>query len=338
MNNLFFLFPVFLISFFMSKWGRKIAVARNILDIPNPRSSHDIPTPRGGGVAILIAFLFGVFWLYIRGEMPGQLFVVLCLGSSLVSGIGLWDDMNHVPPWGRLIVHFFAAGIAGYYIIACYQSPRYAGFGQYSLIIWIILVITTVWCLNLFNFMDGIDGLAASETISVAWGAAMIIFMQHGAILEFVLLLLLGVSCSGFLFWNWPPARIFMGDVGSGFLGYVLAVFALLTSASGKLSLWGWVILFGCFLVDATITLIRRVVRGENFMKAHRSHAYQILSRRFDSHKKVTTGVILINIFWLLPLAALTVFFRDKAIIIFSVALLPIVYATIRLGAGTTND
>jgi Fuc2NAc and GlcNAc transferase len=115
-------------------------------------------------------------------------------------------------------------------------------------------------------------------------------------------LILAGASL-GFLLWNWPPAKIFMGDVGSGFLGFILGVLALYTPTFSRMSFWSWLILLGVFLVDATVTLLVRAARRERLHIAHRSHTYQRLARKLQSHQKVTLGVLAINIFWLFPLA-----------------------------------
>ncbi len=142
------------------------------------------------------------------------------------------------------------------------------------------------------------------------------------------------VSSLGFLVWNWPPARIFLGDVGSGFLGIVIGFLAVFSVSSGQLPLWSWLILSAVFLVDATVTLLRRVIRRERWYEAHRSHAYQHLSRRFKSHLKVVWAVCAVNIFWLFPLALIAAFFPGYTFLCMFFAFSPLIWGAIRLGAG----
>jgi len=149
------------------------------------------------------------------------------------------------------------------------------------------------------------------------------VLLAHGSELSDglrVSLICLGVSSIGFLLWNWPAAKIFMGDVGSGFLGFVLCVLMLATSQGKGISLWTWLILFGLFLVDATVTLMRRMIQREKWYSAHRSHAYQWLARQWGSHTRVTLLALAINVFWLLPIAYLSIRFSDVAWLFFILA------------------
>lgn len=252
-------------------------------------------------------------------------------GGVLVAGVGFLDDCGHVSARLRLLIHFAAAGLALFWIggapsIQIGEINFSAGFfGD------ILTLILLVWTLNLYNFMDGIDGIAAVEAISIAGGAAGIIFLLHGADSDFSLLILLAMGCTGFLVWNWPPARIFMGDVGSGFLGYTLGVLAILTASSGLLSIWAWLILFGVFYTDATVTLLRRLLRGERWYEAHCSHAYQCAARRYQSHKKVTLSVLAINACWLFPLAMFAGFRPDLGLLLTVLALTPLVVLAVKM-------
>lgn len=302
------------------------AVKKGYLDIPNARSSHSLPTPRGGGRAIVICFLAYVAGRWFAGMEDTGLAAALAGGGGLVAVAGYLDDRFSLPVTWRLPVHFAAA----FWAFSCL-----GGAGWWPAVLWCLLL---VWCLNLFNFMDGIDGIAALEAVFVACGAAVLLFIGHGAGAAFLLLFALGASCLGFLWWNWPPARIFMGDVGSGFLGFVLAVMALATIRAGQLSLWSWLILGGVFLVDSGVTLARRFLRGEKVYQAHRSHAYQILSRRWRSHLRVTLACGAVNLFWLLPLAWAVERFPAQGPWITVAALGPLVVTALVVGAGTTND
>ena len=292
-----------------------IAHRLDIMDIPNDRSSHEIKTPRGGGLSFVILFLICTSIIYAIDNITIELYLSLLVGGLVIAVIGIWDDYSHINAGVRLFIHLLAAiaaviWVGGLQIIQVHEYQIYLGFFGY-----ILSLLLIVWLLNLFNFMDGIDGLAGSEAIFVAGGAALIEFVsknthEYAIILThsndktiIVLLVLLAFSVLGFLIYNWPPAKIFMGDSGSGFLGYILAVLAIATSTTGRLTIWTWIILLGIFIVDATITLIRRIFEGQRWYEAHRSHAYQHASQRWGSHRKVTISALIINIFWLLPLA-----------------------------------
>jgi Fuc2NAc and GlcNAc transferase len=336
MDNLGIIIAAFAGSAILTGFLRNYALRHAMVDVPNDRSSHAIPTPRGGGVAIIATFIAVLSFLYIRHLVSQPFFLAMSLGSLSVAVIGFWDDRGHVPPHWRILVHFAAAGWALYClggVPSFLPGYFFNGSGWLDNVLGAILI---VWMLNLFNFMDGIDGIAAVEAICVAGGAAVIMWLNGGNS-QLLLLLGLAAGCLGFLVWNWPPAKIFMGDVGSGFLGFVLCLFALSDYGGTGMNQWSWMILSGIFVVDATVTLVRRICRGERFYLAHRSHAYQILSRRFDSHLTVTLGTLVINIVWLLPFAFLAATYSEYAIVFVVISLLPLVWGAVRIGAGTAS-
>ena len=187
--------------------------------------------------------------------------------------------------------------------------------------------------LNLYNFMDGIDGLASVEALCVCLGACLLYGLTgHGDLMWAPLLL--AVSVAGFLCWNFPPARIFMGDAGSGFLGVMLGVLSLQAAWAAPQLFWGWLILLGVFVVDATFTLSRRLIRGDKVYEAHRSHAYQFASRLYGRHLPVTLAVGLINLFWLLPIAVAVACFGLDGTLGLIVAYVPLVFLAIKFHAG----
>ena len=307
-----------------------------LLDIPNQRSSHVLPTPRGGGIAIIVIFLAGS-WLLLRfAVIPVEVFRDVSLCSSVVAVIGLWDDFRSVPAWVRLAVHLIASSIVIYWLVTAHSLPFLTGAWGWLGVT--LAVIGLSWLLNLFNFMDGIDGIAGLETISVA-GSAMLLLWFAGATDIYIYWLgILVVATAGFLAWNWPPAKIFMGDACSGFLGFCLGIFAMLTSADTKMTLWSWFILLGVFIADATVTLLQRIWRKERFFEAHRSHAYQILARRWHSHKKVTLGVLAVNVLWLLPWAFFSISWPCYGLLFALIAYVPLVIFCVKAGAGTINE
>ena len=282
---------------------RRHALRTGVLDVPNARSSHSLPTPRGGGLAIVVATcLTAVYlWLADRSITP-MLALAVVAGGGLVAGVGYIDDRAGLGAGVRFGAHLAAAVLA-----VTFLGARQLGAAVFpvlpDLLTIAMLVVAVVWTLNLFNFMDGIDGIAAAEAAFVAGSAAWL--ASRGGASAGVTTLMWGATGAslGFLVWNWAPARIFMGDVGSGFLGYLLAVLALASVLEGALSVWTWLILASLFVADATVTLLRRVMRGERWYSAHRSHAYQWLSRRWNSHSRVTSLFGLVNVALVLPLA-----------------------------------
>jgi Fuc2NAc and GlcNAc transferase len=186
----------------------------------------------------------------------------------------------------------------------------------------------------LFNFMDGIDGIVASEAIFISAAGGAVMWVRGDSPVLVTIALTFSAATLGFLFWNWPPAKIFMGDVGSGFLGFFIAVMALMASETDPAALFIWLILGGAFFADATVTLFRRVARRETLHQAHRAHAYQWLSRRWGSHRPVTLAVLAVNFFWLLPIALLAAWLPRQAIWLAIAALLPLMLLAAVIGAG----
>jgi Fuc2NAc and GlcNAc transferase len=265
-----------------------------LVDLPNARSSHARATPRGGGLAVVLAFLLGLAVLAWAGRVPLPLALALGPGAAAVAAIGWLDDHGHVAARWRTLVHVAAA----LWALAWLGGLPTLELGGWRLPLgaagWVIGVLGVVWVTNLYNFMDGIDGLAAGEAVSLAGCAALLLFLSGAPALVPVTLLLAAAS-AGFLPWNWAPARIFLGDVASGTLGYLFAVLALASERAGALPLLAWVLLAGVFVFDATATLLRRLLRGEKVYEAHRSHAYQRATDAGFSHAAVTGRVLLLN-------------------------------------------
>lgn len=302
---------------------------RRLLDLPNARSSHQIPTPRGGGLAIVVTFFGAVFLLSIRGQLPPGLTMALA-GGIPIAAVGFWDDHGHVAARWRLLVQLGAAlwslhWLDGFETLALAGQIWQPGWLGSLFAAWFL-----VWMTNLFNFMDGIDGIAGVETLTVCLSAALLLFPQAPAT---VAVLLAAATC-GFLAWNWPPARIFMGDVGSGCIGFLLAVLALHSATQGGAGLAVWLILVGVFFVDATWTLLRRMADGQRWHEAHRSHAYQHASRRWAAHKPVTLTVLCINLAWLLPLASCAFYWPQWDAWLLLLAFAPLGLLAWRLNAG----
>lgn len=302
MTFLWLLLAVFVVSWGLTLVLRRYALANSLMDTPNERSSHSVPTPRGGGVAIVVSFLLAL--LILRGlDLMSLATLVGLLGSGLlVAVIGFADDHGHIAARWRLLGHFAASIWALYWLGG---SPGVTLFGLTLDPGWIgniLFVLYLVWMLNLYNFMDGIDGLASAEAISVCLGMLLVYWFSANLELAWGPLALVA-AVGGFLCWNYPPAKIFMGDAGSGFLGIVLAGMSIEAASRSPELLWSWLIMLGVFIVDATWTLMRRLLRGEKVYEAHRSHGYQYASRKHRSHKTVTLASIAINFVWLMPLS-----------------------------------
>jgi Fuc2NAc and GlcNAc transferase len=313
---------------------RRYAIRHAMLDIPNARSSHAIPIARGGGLAIVIVYLAAVLLLRFAGLLDTPTTAGLGGGGLLIAAVGYMDDRKALPASIRFVVHLLSA----LWVIALlggFADAWLRSFGLHGVLLGSVLAILSIaWMTNLFNFMDGIDGIAASEAIFIACAGAFIGW-RHGAApgVTLAMLALAGASM-GFLLWNWPPAKIFMGDVGSGFLGFSLAALGISVSAEGAIPIEVCVILGGVFLVDSTFTLLRRVVRGDRWYEAHRAHAYQRLARRWNAHLPVTAVVIGIDVIWLFPWAWAAATYREHAPLFASAALTPLVVATLACGAG----
>ncbi len=309
---------------------RGYALKRSLLDLPNHRSSHTVPTPRGGGLAIAISFVGTLLFMHWPEVIKGSPWLALVSGGVLVVVVGWVDDCGHLAPAVRIASHVLAVLIGLYWLqgipplaVALWVVPA-------GVILNCVAGVCLVWLLNLFNFMDGIDGLAAMEATFVALGAAVIVLCLSGWGQEAATLILFALSCLGFLVWNWPPARIFMGDAGSGFLGYTLGILLIMTLKSGVLTLPAWLILLAAFGVDATLTLIGRMANGENWWAPHCRHAYQTAARRYGSHRAVTLRVLAINILWLLPLAFLATAKPRFGWLLVLIAVAPLVFLVLR--------
>jgi Fuc2NAc and GlcNAc transferase len=329
-----FLLPlVFLCSLLLTRQIRLYALSHSLIDVPNVRSSHSIPTPRGGGVAIVISFLVLLPLIAMAGYLSWSQVIGIIGAGGGVAVLGFLDDHGHIAARWRLLGHFAAASWALYWVAGL---PKLTVFGislNFGIVSYVLAALYLVWMLNLYNFMDGIDGIASIEAITVCVGAVFLYFVSGFEQLIWAPLLL-AFAVSGFLYWNFPPAHIFMGDAGSGFLGVALAILSLQAAAVSPDFFWVWLILLGVFIVDATFTLIRRLLRGDKVYEAHRSHAYQFASRRFGNHLSVSLSVGLINVCWLLPLAYLVVTNILEGGVALMLAYAPLVFFAAKFNAG----
>ena len=258
-----------------------------VLDHPNERSSHEAPTPRGGGIAPIAAILLTWLALIAAGAVAPRFSVVLG-GAALLAAVSWIDDLRGLSPALRLLAQFVAVGLGLTTLMPA--GPVFQGWLSPALDA-VAALLLWLWFVNLFNFMDGIDGLAGSEAVAITVGLAL--FAGFGAGSDPGLAALAATAAAaalGFLVWNWAPAGIFLGDVGSVPLGYLLGFLLLDVAGRG-----GWkiaLILPLYFLADATITLLRRLARGERVWRAHREHFYQRAVQRGLGHAVVVRRVI----------------------------------------------
>jgi Fuc2NAc and GlcNAc transferase len=273
-----------------------------MFDIPNERSLHDIPTPKGGGIAITLTWYAGITILFFTGIIERSLYLAL-LSGIMLAFVSLIDDIKGLKPVFRLIVHFLTA-ILAFYFLKGLRPLVIPGFNiNYNFIIYPFAIIGMVWFINLFNFMDGVDGFASVEVITIS----CVLFVMSWNIITILLI----ICVTGFLCWNWPKAKIFMGDVGSTQLGFILVVLGIYFHNTLEFSILNWMMLTSPFWFDATLTLIRRMRNKEKLSEAHRKHVYQRIVQAGFSHEKVNFFLILINLFIIM----LIIFYREVKIL-----------------------
>ena len=311
-------------AFVTAELVRRNAVRLRLVQSPDARSSHTHPTPTGGGIGIVVGGTIGAIAATLA--LPTLGFVVAI--SLAVAAIGLLDDRRPIAAPIRLGAQLLLVGAMVWLTV---PAPSPGGVG-----IAIVAVIAAVYWLNLFNFMDGIDGIAGAQATFMLLGGALLAVGLPDVAESPVLwwMVALGTASLGFVALNWPPAKIFMGDAGSTYLGLLIAFFALYTIGEGWLTLWQWLILGAVFVLDATLTLGRRLWRREPIFRAHRLHGYQHLARRWGRHRPVTLLVLGVNVFWLLPLAWWAGASPDESWLAAGLALVSIFGGLIWAGAG----
>lgn len=298
----------FLLTWVIIRVARKL----NVIDMPNHRSSHTTPTPRGGGLAIVLSWYLGLTYLFISDEINRNLFYAL-LSGGILGVISLIDDMVSLSPRIRMITQIVVAS-TGVYFLGGLGALEIMGFLiQPNILMNILAVLGIVWFINLFNFLDGIDAYASLEAIFIA--TAIFIFVGNP------LLLVLIASIIGFLIWNWPKAKIFMGDIGSTQLGYVLVILGVYFNKTSELSILTWLVLSSLFWFDASYTLYRRFRNKEKLSEAHKKHAYQRIVQAGFSHLKTDAYSIGINIL-ILGLAYLSYTYNKLTILALAISVL----------------
>ncbi len=277
---------IYIVLFIISVVLTLVVRSLRLVDLPNHRSSHTTATPSSGGLAIVVAFYIGLFWLYFHAEIDSRLFFAL-LSGIILAVVGFLDDMFDLSPKIRIVAQIISVLLAIYFLDVL---------SNYSFVFTLFFILSILWLINLYNFLDGIDGYAGSEAIVVSFGAYLIY--------QDKLFIVLAMACLGFLLFNFPlkdRASIFMGDVGSTFLGFVFGVIALYHYQTPS-DLIIWFVLLGLFIFDATLTLFLRFKNGEKLSNAHKKHLFQRVVQSGFSHQKTVLLAMGLNILFLMPL------------------------------------
>ena len=308
---------------------RTVALRKGILANPNFRSLHQRPMPEGGGLVFSLTLLATLATLWWNGFIDARVAQAIGLGGAVATLFGFADDLVHAHPVAKLLTQ---GGLAAWALFCFGGAPLLdVPFTPPAVDLafsWFLLV----WLMNAYNFMDGVDGMAASGAVFICSAAAVVLLLVDGDRSLALLLGLLGLCCGGFLLFNWPPASIFMGDSGSLFLGYCFGAFITGTITEGQINPWTWLVIFGYFAGDTTTTTVTRICLTKNWYGAHRSHAYQNLARIWGDHRKVTIGVFFYHLLWLLPLAVMSELASATGPLAAALALGPVVFWTLRYG------
>jgi len=284
----------FLITAVVTGAIRTVLIRHGVMDLPNARSLHSVPVPRGGGVGIVVVFLSALIWMFRNHLVSAGLPLALVGGGLAIGIVGFIDDRFNLAQWPRVLVHCLAAAWA----IWCLNLTHPFEGGSAMLGIWVgrlAAFVGLVWLTNLFNFMDGIDGITPSETVTIGLGVALIALIaadhESGGV---PLGLSIAAASLGFLVWNWQPAKLFLGDVGSIPLGFLLGWLLLGLAGTGA---WAPALILPLYyLVDSSLTLLHRLVRLRRVWEAHREHFYQRAVQRGSSHGNVVLRIAAANV------------------------------------------
>lgn len=306
---------------------REFSIRKKILDIPNNRSSHSLPTPKGGGLSIVIIMIVTIILLSCEDLIAIDITMAMIIGLIIVSLTGLVDDLINLSVWKRVLAYLTSISISLYFVgglddISINNYSVHLSYAGYLASLFFLF-----WLVNLYNFMDGTDGFAAIQTISVSLFICYLLFMLNDMPL-FILFFCLIVSTTVFLFWNWFPAKIFMGDVGSCSIGFLFGLFAVYTASRDLISLSVWVILLSPFIGDATFTLLKRILKKEQWYKAHNSHAYQKIYQSGYKHNELAFSLLVLNIIIVWPCAYLANYNKnlELAMIMLSYGIIGIIW------------
>ncbi len=278
---------LFLLSFVLTYFIKNYAIKKSLVAEVNERSSHSVPTPHGGGIAIAVTWFVGLSYLFFVDKIESSLYYALLFGA-LLSVVSYLDDLYELSAKLRLLTQA-AVALGGMWALGGLHVLDFGVFSiENSIFTNLFVFFMIIWFINLYNFLDGINGYAGSEALFLSIAGFLLFGGEH--------FIVLAVAVLGFLYWNFGNAKIFMGDVGSTLLGYNVAVFTIYYANQDAANLWVWIILFGLFWFDATLILLRRYKNGEKLSQAHKKHAYQRLTQAGWTHTKVVLYAAGVNV------------------------------------------
>jgi len=308
---------------------KKIAISYDFVANPNFRNLHSKPLPVGGGIVFSFAIVFSLFFIWLFNKITDDLFWIFTVGGGSAALFGFFDDLKDIRASVKFVVQLLLCGwmlfwLGGGPLLTIDRMP--------FLVAIPVTIVFLVWVINACNFMDGIDGMAVSNTVFVSGTIISVMLLINSNSEILIVLVLLLTTTSIFMVFNWPPASIFMGDSGSIFIGYTFGALILLTLKSEEINIWTWIIVFGYFLGDTTVTQIMRFILVKKWYLPHRSHAYQNLARISGSHLRVTGSVVMYNVIWILPLTILSVMKPEMELIAVALAIIPCVVTAYKYG------
>lgn len=322
-----FVLAAVLLSGFLTRTLIQFAHKRGMLDIPNERSSHSAPTPRGGGIAIVSTVLFAT----IAIGWNNRDLLLLATTSFTVALLGFLDDRYHLSAKSRLIVQFGSAFALVFFLERPALQYPFGAFGNHSTTG--LLAIYLVWMTNLYNFMDGIDGMAAIQAIIVA-AALSTIALIYGSTDIALVYIALSAACAGFFWYNRAPAKVFMGDVGSGFLGFFFGGLSIIGSQktlANPMPFELTPIILAVFVSDATTTVVTRFLYGYDPTKPHREFGFHHLVRSGHTHSQISLLYGGVSLLWCAPWLFVAAQFPKVAPVVILITYLPVIWATLLL-------
>jgi Fuc2NAc and GlcNAc transferase len=326
---LYIFLTVFLFSLFSIFIYKKIAIKYGIVANPNFRTLHVHPIPAGGGIVFSMVFVKGISYLWWLNQLSDSLFLLLAAGGGVATLFGFLDDLKNIRAKEKMAVQIV---LSSWGVFLLEGGTLFYFEWLPSLVSILVTLLFLVWLMNGYNFMDGIDGMAVSGADFVSATIIWVLLLTRPES-EFIMVMsLVFASSSAFRLFNWPPASIFMGDAGSVFLGYLFGSLILVTVMVGDITVWTWLVVFGYFFADTTVTQIMRFILVKKWYLAHRSHAYQNLARISGSHLKVTGGVVLYNLIWILPLTLWSALSPEMALYAVVLAVSPGMVVAYRYG------
>lgn len=323
----------FTLSFTLTASVKYFLKKFKVLDFPNDRGMHRSIVPRGGGLAIVFSLML-FFALNLHSPSNTELYAHLIIYVLIFATIGFLDDIFSISYQPRLLVQLIGAIYLIFFSSLADFSPSAEVFFLSGFALKFTLAIFFVWFVNLFNFMDGIDGLATSQAICFFLCSAFLLSQYEYQYPVEDFLIYISILC-GFLLWNFHKAKIFLGDVGSITLSILIGIYVLYFLGIDPKLFYAGIILMALFIVDTTYTLIIRIFRNQSFHSAHNSHAYQNFARKLNSHSLVTCTCILVNLFFLFPIANLLFIFDINPIFLIICSYAPLLLGCIYLKAGT---